>query len=368
MTVVLSRILHRAVGTVTPGGILLAMRGGETRIERAFGALDPDLGPNVSAGTIYDLASLTKALVTSSLCMRYLDAGRLDPAQPVKDWFPGFAGGGRETVTIAHLLGHAAGLPDWRPLFRLAPELVIPAILAEPLACAPGTNQIYSDLGYILLGGILQQIAGDSLDHAAQRELWAPLGLTDTGFRPLAGDNAQQRERAARCAPTEYCSWRQRRPRGEVHDENAAGLGGVAGHAGLFSTAKEVARIAGNLLDAFHGRPSLFSQAVVRQFWAPGASPGAGTRRLGWDSITPGIGRSSAGHYLSLESVGHLGFTGCSLWIDPQPEVVVVLLTNRVYYGRDATQDTIKGFRREVHDQVAPALGYRQRRDDAHPQ
>jgi CubicO group peptidase (beta-lactamase class C family) len=247
----------------------------------------------------------------------------------------------RPDLTVADLLAHASGLPAWRPLYQAGDaQAMRAAVLAEPLEAAPGTRSVYSDLGFMLLGWHLEARLGAPLDQLFARRIAAPLGL-ELGFRPAD---------AAACAPTEGTL------RGVVHDDNARVLGGVAGHAGLFGTAADVSRVAHALVAAWHGArstalPRLWPAARVQQMWRPSGVPGS-TWCLGWDR--PAATGSSAGARWPRDGVGHLGFTGCSLWIDPPRARWVVLLSNRVHPTR--ANERIKAFRPVLHDAVVAAL------------
>jgi CubicO group peptidase (beta-lactamase class C family) len=313
----------------------------------------------VRPDTIYDLASLTKVVVTTTAAMVLTDEGRLDPDRPVVSFLPGFQGGAKDKVTVAQLLTHSSGLPWWAPLYRevKGKRDYLQRILAMDLAYEPGTKSVYSDLGVILLGEVLERVAGEPLEAFARRRVLDPLGMKDTLYRPGPA-------LLARIAPTERDPWRGRLLRGEVHDENAFAMGGVAPQAGLFGTAADLARFAQMLLNGGvfeHHR--IMSRETLERFTRRAQIPGS-TRALGWDtpadetgtrSSTPGApGYSSAGSLLSPRSFGHTGFTGTSLWVDPERRLFVVLLTNRVNPSRD--NDEIRRVRAAVADAVVRAL------------
>jgi CubicO group peptidase (beta-lactamase class C family) len=221
-------------------------------------------------------------------------------------------------------------------------------ILAEPLEMPPGAREIYSDLGFILLGSILERASGLSLDRLFQEELTEPLGLPHVGYRRIDGPQGGVAGAEEIIAATEYCNWRTRVLIGEVHDENCHLLGGVAGHAGLFSTSDDLDRIAAELFEASCGRSGLFSAPSMKTFFERQGSPAQGTWALGWD--TPSEEDSTAGRYYSKNSFGHNGFTGTSLWMDFERNISVVFLTNRVHPSRENT--AIRGLRPQVHDAV----------------
>jgi CubicO group peptidase (beta-lactamase class C family) len=312
--------LRDATGRAFPAAQLIAVDHFSLVFERATGACEPE--------TLFDIASLTKPLSTATLAMMALEEGAL-----ALDDRP------RPDVTVAELLTHSSGLPAWKLLGSSRAE-VLRAVAAEPLVAAPGTIARYSDLGFILLGATVENALGEPLDAAFARRIAQRLGM-GTGFGPRL---------AARCAPTEG------ELAGVVHDENARAMGGVAGHAGLFSTARDVSRIVHALVAAWHGvrstsTPRLLPPARVRQMWTPSAVPGS-TWCLGWDRPSP-VG-SSAGERWPKDGVGHLGFTGCSIWIDPPRARWVVLLTNRVHPTR--ANEAIKQFRPLIHDAIVTAL------------
>jgi CubicO group peptidase (beta-lactamase class C family) len=343
-----------------PGGVLAVGKDGALAHLRAFGKLsyDADAAP-VATDTIYDLASLTKVVVTTTLSMILVDEGRLDLDARVQSFFPGFSGGAKGEVTVRHLLTHSGGLLWWAPLYKEArgKAAYLERIVALDLAYAPGTKSVYSDLGIILLGDILERVSGTGFEELARRRVVEALGMKDTGYRPAAA-------LVPRIAPTEMDPWRGRVVRGEVHDENAFALGGVAAHAGLFGTAPDLARLAQALLDAgtFAGR-RIVSRATVELFTERAGVP-ASSRALGWDtpsdesglrSSTAGQpGYSSAGSLFSARSFGHTGFTGTSMWMDPERELYVVLLTNRVHPTRE--NDKIRDVRSQVADAAVRAL------------
>ena len=355
-------------GTV-PGLVLLAASGGEVRYHQAFGArqLVPRKLP-AFRDTLYDVASLTKAVVTSVIAMHEAAAGRIGLAARVVELVPEFAGPdpGRDQVTVRHLLCHASGLPAHRPLSRRARggggafgrQTVLELAAREPLEAPPGTRAVYSDLGFIVLGWLLERSAGARLDMLAARVVTHPLGLGSTTFLALDDVVARARWLGDRSfAATQHCPDRGHVLLGEVDDLNAAAMGGVAGHAGLFSTAADLSAIAAALVRAFRGDAgpgALVERDVVRTFWSPSGIAGS-TWRLGWDG--PAAGHSQAGTRIARDAVGHLAFTGCSLWIDPGRETWIVLLSNRVHPAVP-NDDRFKRFRPALHDAVLDAIEY----------
>ncbi|MEM7585769.1 MAG: serine hydrolase, partial [Acidobacteriota bacterium] len=339
-----------------PGGVLAVGRGDRLVHLRAFGRFSSaEDAPPVRENTIYDLASLTKVVATTTMAMILVDEERLELDARVVDFLPGFAAEGvsaaeqtaREAVTVRHLLTHTSGIDWWSPLYQelQGKQAYLERIQAMDLVYEPGSRTKYSDLGIILLGEILERVAGEPMDAFLERRLFRPLGMNDTGFLPPP-------ERLARIAPTEQDPWRGRLLHGEVHDENAHALGGVAPHAGLFGTASDLARFARMLLNGgvFEHR-RLISRATVETFTRRQEGLGEG-RGLGWDIKSPR--GSTAGSLFSASSFGHTGFTGTSLWIDPERELFVILLTNRVHPSRD--NKLIREVRPAVADAVVQAL------------
>jgi len=357
------RLLEAAIAErAFPGAVLAVGRDGALVHLRPFGRLTFDEGaPEVRTDTVYDLASLTKVVATTSAVMILVDEGRLDLAKRVADFVPAFRGGARDAVTVERLLTHTSGLPAHLPLYQeiQGKEAYLERICATELAYAPGSQSVYSDLGVILLGEILERVAGEPLEAFIRRRVLDPLGMRDTRFNPGP-------DLVARTAPTEIDPWRGRLLRGEVHDENAHALGGIAPHAGLFGTATDLARFAQMQL---HGgvfeQHRIVSRAVVERFTTRSGSVPGSTRAFGWDtpaasdkaprSSVPGTpAYSSAGSLWSVRSFGHTGFTGTSLWIDPEQRLFVVLLTNRVHPTR--ANNAIGAVRAQVADAVARGL------------
>jgi CubicO group peptidase (beta-lactamase class C family) len=311
-----------------PGAAVVVGRGGDEVLARGFGRLDwrDDSPPVDPDSSLYDLASLTKVIATTSAIMLLVDDGVLHVNDPVSRWLPDFKGGHKGDVTIAHLLTHRSGLPAGRPLYKIKGGVsrVRAAVLSTPLACRPGACYIYSDLGADVLAFIVEAATGEHLDTFVARRIFAPLGMTQTTFHPR-GDQLR------RLAPTEG-------KRGQVHDKNAVALGGVAGHAGLFSTANDLAVFAQTMLNygAYNG-VRIFDSVTVARF----TRRIAGTRTLGWDTCDSVHVESTCGHYMSDAAYGHLGFTGTSIWIDPIRQVFIVVLTNRVHDPRRSTRSAV---------------------------
>ena len=327
---------------VFPGAVIEVGTSAAPLATVALGTLSYEADSSgVDRHTVYDLASLTKVLCTTTLALTLVEGGAVGLDDAVREWCPEWTGADRQSVTVRHLLEHASGLPAHRPYYercrgRAAYEQ---AIAVEPLDYAPGTRSVYSDVGFILLGLILERAGGATLD--AQFGRWRDTALgaeVAARFLPPAAWRA-------RVAPTEFDAWRGRPLCGEVHDENAAALGGVAAHAGLFGTAAAVGACARWWMDA--GRRSSVAAAFMRRGAVAGSS-----RALGWDTMLP---TSSCGTRMSPSAVGHTGFTGTSLWIDPPRDSYVVCLSNRVHPSRDG--DAMVRVRPAIHDAVADDLG-----------
>lgn len=347
----LAGALDSAIAAGAAPGAVVAVSHQGRRFVHGAGRLGQRLPRRPDGRTIYDLASLSKVVALTSLVMNAVDEGRLELDAAVQQQVPEFTGPGKDAVTIRHLLTHTSGLPAGRRLWREGTRREALALaLATPLDTAPGTRTMYSDLGAIALGVAVERAIGRRLDLAFQEQVAKPLGLRDTRFRPAWWT-------LERTAPTERDPWRGRVVHGEVHDENAAWLGGVAGHAGLFGSAEDLLAFGewmlgkglggkgartqggngaraqgGNGARPVGGRhitPVTIREFTRRQDIVPGSSRG-----LGWDTPSQG---SSAGTRLSADSFGHTGFTGTSIWVDPTRELVIVLLTNRVHPSRENT-------------------------------
>ena len=357
-------IIERALAAgAAPGAALAVGRHGKLVCLRGYGRLAPDAGP-VNDSSIYDLASLTKVIGTTSALMLLVDRGRLDLDAPVSRYVPEWQGSpGKNAVTVRNLMLHNAGLAAGAPLYRTLRGRAEfrRALGALELQYEPGTRSVYSDFSFMLLGLIVEQVSGQTLDAFLQQELFGPLGLHDTGYIPLPTAEELARPGATvtpggrwtldRIAPTEVDrNFRFTRVHGWVHDENAFALGGVSGHAGLFSSARDLAIIAQLLLNGgSYGGRSYSSAATVAMFTSRQAENNS--RALGWDTPSP---NSSAGDYFGSRSFGHTGFTGTSIWVDRERDVFVVLLTNRVYPGRANQQ--IGPLRQAVANAVERAI------------
>jgi beta-glucosidase-like glycosyl hydrolase/CubicO group peptidase (beta-lactamase class C family) len=348
-------VVGRAIENGTaPGAVALVARRGKIVLERAFGRMTyEEDAPRVAPDTLFDIASLTKVVVTTTLAMILYERGALDLESPVVRYVPEFVGEGKDRVLVKDLLAHSGGLLWWTDFFRKfegrTPEEAkrgyLSAIHEMPLDYPPRSKMVYTDLGILLLGEVLERVTGKDLETLAKEEVLEPLGMTQATYRPAASLRP-------RIAPTEVDSWRGRLVHGEVHDENAFGLGGVAPHAGLFATARDLGAFAQMMLNggAYGGRrllrPETISLFTKRANLVSGSS-----RALGWDTPSE---PSSAGKLFSSSSYGHTGFTGTSLWIDPERELFAILLTNRVHPTRENSK--IGELRPAFHDAVVEAL------------
>ncbi len=322
----IDRVVQRGVSEGGyPGAAVVIGRKGSAVLQKGYGHIGWTGGSAAvsAASTIYDLASLTKVIGTTTAVMILYDEGKLDLEAPVKRYVPAFSGGNKDLVTVRQLLLHRSGLPAGRDIWRIAhtPAEARRAVINSSLVARPGARYEYSDLGADLLGFVVEAAAGESLDRFLERRVFEPLGMRDTGFRPA--DSLRYR-----VAPTEIAPPRGYPLRGEVHDENAYALGGVAGHAGLFSTAADLSVYAQMMLNGgVYDGVRIVREETVRLF----TTRAAGTRALGWDTAEGGVG---AGRYLTDHAYGHTGYTGTSIWIDPEREMFVILLTNRVHAAK----------------------------------
>lgn len=352
---------------VFPGAVLAVRRAGGPPDIACAGRLSLSLSaPVVQPSTVYDLASLTKPLATVTGLALLIQEGRCSLSDQAESLLPSLAGSPAGSATLRDLLTHSSGLPGWRGYYeRVSPTGVLPdsdaarrevqarvlALLSnEALIYPRGTRSLYSDLGFLLLGFVIEHLSGLPLNRFFETRVAVPLGVRWPRYIPVESHAEVLQELAEEgggVAPTEEDVWRGRLLCGEVHDENAAALGGVAGHAGLFGTAESVLAVSGAWLGAVAGRSSRLQTALAGAFTARTAHVPGSSWALGWDTPSP---PSSAGPLASARSFGHLGFTGTSLWIDPERELEVVLLSNRVHPTRK--NDRIRTFRPVVHEMI----------------
>jgi len=342
---------------VIPGAVMAVTRHGKEWVYAA-GSANPGPDHPLPAGpdVLYDCASLTKVSVTLPLVLGLIDDGVLTLGTKAAAWIPEFTGEGREEVTIGQLLTHTSGLPSDRNIHAhgwTQPQMW-EAVTGVALQHPPGTAAVYSDLGFLLLGRIVEKAAGMPLDQAAKARIWEPLGMAGAVFAPPAGLRV-------RTAPTEYDRAAGGHLQGVVHDEKARALGGVCGHAGLFATAGDLARyarmwLAGGAVPeptAPGGQPQrVLSAAAVRAATRTHTAGIAGANRgLGW--VLKGDRWDASGDWMGPRSYGHTGFTGTSLWMEPDLDLAVVLLTNRVYYGRSGSVGVLRA---AVHNSITAAV------------
>jgi len=386
----LDAFIHSQLGVVFPSCVQLIQRAGELIWHQAYGYLDPqEENYPAQLDSLYDLASLTK-LFTATTFMRLVERGLVGLDMPVGEVLPALRGqrqiGAAEDplknirldpdrhysglpvdlrqVTFRRLLTHTSGLAAWRSLFaiggRTGPVPVphetpdelrrqrLEAVYGYDFFYPPGEQVEYSDLGFILLGEAIQTLTGKPLEDTLYQEVIQPLGLNTTLYNPLAHG-----VKSERIAPAEVCAWRHRRLVGEVDDENAASLGGISGHAGLYSTAQEVARLGQMYLqEGCHQGVQLLAPETVAEMTREQAAWNGLRRGLAF--VLPTTHACSCGTRFSQNSYGHTGFTGTSLWVDPKRSLVVVAMTNRVYYGRGS--DAIQNFRPALHDLIIETL------------
>ncbi len=346
----IDRVVQRGIDAGGyPGAAVVVGRKGYSVWSKGFGALDwTAKGMRVTADqSIYDLASLTKVIATTTAIMVLYDEGKVALDAPVSRYIPSFSGGLKDQVTVRHLLEHRAGLPAGNELWRHShtPEEARASVLASKIGCTPGVCYEYSDLGADILGFVAEAASGLSLDQFLTEKVYGPLGMNDTHFKPNAID-------AYRTAPTEIAPPRGYPLRGEVHDENAYALGGIAGHAGLFSTANDLSVFAQMLLEnGQYNGVRVVADSTVALFTHRTEK---GTRALGWDTCD---GNGGCGQYLSSRAFGHTGFTGTSIWIDPDRQMFVILLTNRVHAAKaKRPSKVIADVRSDLADAAALAV------------
>jgi serine-type D-Ala-D-Ala carboxypeptidase len=344
---------------IFPGAAFGVLQHGERLTIESLGAFTYQQdSPRILPDTIFDMASVTKAMATTSMAMLLWERGQLDLDEPLVRRLPEFAAPRPDTASLSEfrqkitprmLLAHCSGLPAYAPLYKTCSTAtdVLEACLRMPLEAPPETKAVYSDIGFIVLGHLLETIAGERLDSYCRREVFAPRGMTATLYCPPA-------ELKLSIPPTSDAeNFRHRMLQGEVHDGNCWALGGVSGHAGLFSNVADTLRLADCLL---HQGRNIFQPETVSKFTTRQEMPPSSGWAMGWDTPTA---PSSSGTLFSNHSIGHLGYTGTSLWIDLDKQVAIVLLTNRTY-PRDgkAASETMKSVRPQFHDTLMRKLGW----------
>ena len=354
----LIKINDAVADSAFPGGVILAAKNGKIFIHEAFGYHTYAKEKSTGRGNIFDLASLTKVISTTSAIMRLNDEGKIVLDDPVGKYIPEFVDKkledlkNRKLVTIKQLLAHTSGLPPFRLYYKIEGEDAtrIDSVYKTKLDAKPGEKMVYSDIGFILLGKIVERISDKPLDRFVEDKIFIPLGMEDTYYNPSD-------IKFKRIIPTEYSESEGGFVHGFVHDENAHSLSGVAGHAGLFSTADDLAIFSQMMLNGGkYKNERVFRSKTVDSFTIH-ESPSEGERLLGWDRPNDA---SSGGVYLSDISYGHTGFTGTSLWIDPENEIFVILLTNAVHPRREWKDPKYYDWRQRIHSAVYESLGFKE--------
>jgi len=349
------KVIESAIAdSAFPGAVILIQKNGKVLYKKAYGYYTYDHSSgHIKLNTMYDLASLTKVIATTTATMICYDRGLFKLDDKVSKYFPQFGVNGKENVTIRNLLVHDSGLRPDLPSYRAFDSVknkeqgVMNEIFNDSLVYPTGTQMVYSDLNFILMGKIIEKVTGMPLDKFCEKNIFKPLGMKNTMFNPP--DSL-----VYRIAPTENDNyWRHRQIRGTVHDETSQLLGGVAGHAGLFSTAGDIAKLLQMLLQkgVYHGKRYIKASTV--EMFVKRQSD-LSSRALGWDTKSKPPAYSTAGHLFSDISYGHTGFTGTSVWTDPTRNLFVVFLTNRVYPTRK--NEKIRKVRPEVHDAVIQSI------------
>jgi CubicO group peptidase (beta-lactamase class C family) len=348
---------HAIAGNVFPGGVLLVSKQYDVVFFEAYGQANIDTKRPMEKETLFDLASLTKPLATALCVMILIQQSKLTLDQSLGSILPDFKNTDKERVTVQQLLAHTSGLPDCKPYYLKLKELPLNErraalrqyLIQEPLISPMGESTLYSDIGFMILCWVVEAVSQNRLDRLVTEKIYIPLGIdaadelffVDLGLPPHKGE----------FAATEMCPWRKILLNGMVHDDNAYAVGGIEGHAGLFGTAPAVSSLLNELLAAYHGQSEkgIFQTELLRTFFQ---KQGKGDMALGFDM--PSHQDSSSGSCFSEKSVGHLGFTGTSFWMDLERLIIVILLTNRVHPHR--TNEKIKAFRPELHNAIMKNL------------
>jgi len=344
-----NKVINKAIEDKSfPGAVVLVWKDGKTIYEKAFGNYTYDSSsPKIKTTTIYDLASVTKVVATTTAAMICYDRNLFSLNDKVVKYIPEFGINGKEYITIKNLLIHNSGLPAWKKFYGrdLKYDDVINEIYSSELEYKTGEKTVYSDLGIITLGKIIEKVSGKSLDVFCKDEIFIPLKMESTFYNP---DDSLKKL----CAPTETDNyWRMKTLQGEVHDETSEMLNGVAGHAGLFSTADDLAKLMSVLLNKGKVKQKIFIQQSTIELFTKRVSEES-TRAIGWD--TKSDSGSSAGKYFSKNSFGHTGYTGTSIWADSDRNLFVIFLTNRVFPTRENTK--IQKVRPQLHNAVIKSI------------
>ena len=360
----IKEILSEAVAdSAFPGGVIVAAKNGEIFLHKAFGYHTYSKKKPVMRGNIFDLASITKVVATTSALMKLVDVNKLSLDDKVVTYLPEFIGKQKKhfdqksMITIRHLITHTSGLPPFKKYFLMDGDIQtkLDSIMNTEPQIPLNQKTIYSDIGLIVLGKIIESVSQSSLDEFVDSVIFKPLGMKNTFYNPPS-------EKIKRIIPTEYSSLYGETIIGYVHDENAKSIGGIAGHAGLFSTASDLSIFSQMMLNGgIYGWKRIFNTQSVTNFTMRASTIEGSSRALGWD--TPS-GQASGGVYLSKSSFGHTGFTGTSLWIDPENQIFVILLTNAVHPNRNFKNPNYFDWRQKIHSSVYEALGFVEKRND----
>ena len=348
---------YGTIESVFPGAVLLVASGGKIDFIKETGFITAsDPVTIVEKDTIFDLASLTKPLATTIAIMGLVDKNIIDLDKPISAYLPANLTDEKKHITVRLLLNHSAGFVDWKPFYlelekfplEKRKDILRKMILDEPLKYSPGRDFEYSDLGFMLLEWVIEQSTGKKMDQYLSEKYYKPLKLKHTFFS--RGNTPFSKDKIA---ATENCQWRKKIIHGEVHDENACALGGYSGHSGLFGDAYDLF----TLMDMLRGhfmlnRSDFFKPETLKNFFKRQDIVKGSTWALGWD--TPSPEASSSGKYFSENSIGHLGYTGTSIWMDLDKDILVIFLCNRVHPSRDNI--SIRSFRPELHDTVMEAF------------
>jgi len=355
----IDRVLEQALENgSTPGIAAIVNAGGEIAYRKAVGhaQIYPEHRP-LTEETIFDVASLTKVMATTTAVMLLLRDKQIALDDPLRKFLPDFP---YTQITLTHLLTHSAGFPDHRPFYELIPAeqsgspettaLILKNIYDTELIYAPGKASKYSDLGFILLGCAIEKITGTTLDRFCDEQIFRPFGMTNTFFQPVNGEKRQ-----GEFAATERCNWRNTILCGDVHDENAYALGGVAGHAGLFSTLDDTHRFMMKLHQCYLGHDETIPKSIVKTFFTRQQRVADSTRAFGWDTPSRNLKeKASGGTIISETSVGHTGFTGVSIWFDLPRKLLIILFANRIHPSRH--NQTFLSMRPKIHDTIVIAM------------
>lgn len=342
---------------VFPGAVLLCAKNRQIVFHQSYGLADIFEKKKMDKDAVFDLASLTKPMATALAISKLVEQDRLFLSQSLESVIEKFQTSDKKNITVDMLLRHTSGLPAHREYYRKiiiqdknSKHCLRELLIQEPLEFQPGEQQVYSDIGYMILSWIVEKITHQRLDHFISEQVYRPLDIKDLFFIDLLSHNNQLKLYQRKIVPAQDCPWRKKVLKGEVDDDNAWAVGGIEGHAGLFGSAPAVHTLCSEILNALQGNPTkVLSAEIIRSF---------AQKKNGFEMVagfdTPARENASCGRYFSRRSIGHLGFTGTSFWIDPKTSLIVILLTNRVHPSR--SNEGIKAFRRQIHDVIYKAL------------